>query len=153
MRDRGGRPFQRVAREPPQLPSGYLQNGYFDSQGNINGELLTRIAEQVARVLGDSQITYTQLRRFFAQVRSIERDLGQRDFPKLVPQIQSLKPMAANYVGKANNQWERQKREAFKRFIDLNVQLAIRDQESFEKGFIPHFESVVAYYKYHFPNK
>jgi CRISPR-associated protein, Csm2 family len=141
------------------LSSAYLEclkSGYFDGNDNLKCELLTSLAEQVARDLGKSGITSTQLRRFFTQVRSIERKLGQQqDFLALVPQIQCLKPMAANYVGKGNNQWELERRKIFKQFIDLNVELATRDEKgfSFKKGFVPHFESVIAYYKYHFPNK
>ena len=150
--DRGRYP-PRGEQRLPSLPSAYLGEGYFDSNGNINCELLTQTAEQVAKDLGNSGITSTQLRRFFTQIRSIARELGQKDFSEIVPQIKSLKPMAANYVGRGNNSWERERREVFKQFIDRNVQFASRDKKGFKKGFIPHFESVVAYYKYHFPNK
>jgi CRISPR type III-A-associated protein Csm2 len=149
---RGRYPPGREQR-PPSLPQGYLQDGYFDDNGNIRCDLLTQTAEQVAKVLGRSGVTSTQLRRFFTQVRSIERELGPKTFPKLMPQIQSLQPAVANYVGRGRNQQEREARENFKRFIDCNVELATRNEKNFEKGFIPHFESVVAYYKYHFPNK
>lgn len=149
-----GRYPPRREQELPSLPKGYLDGGYFADNTNIKSELLTETAEHVARVLGNSNsITSTQLKRFFAQVRAIERELGQKGFSELVPQILSLKPMAANYVGRGSSQWERERREVFKRFIDRNVELASRDENSFNKGFIPHFESVVAYYKYHFPNK
>ena len=144
---RGGAPPQQV----PQLPEGYLKEGYFDANGNINCDLLTVEAEQVARVLGNSGMTSAQIRRFFGQVRSIERGLWTKDFSNIVPRIQSLQPLVANYVGRANNQWERQQRENMKRFIDRNVELATSNENSFKKGFIPHFESVVAYFKYHFP--
>ena len=155
QQQRGRYPPRREQRSP-SLPSGYLdclKSGYFDDRGIIKCELLTQMAEQVANDLGGSGITSTQLRRFFAQVRSIERELGQKDFSELAPQIQSLQPMVANYVGRGNSPWERERREVFKQFIDRNVELAMRDKDSFKKGFIPHFESVVAYYKYHFPNK
>ena len=148
-----GRFSPRREQKLPSLPPGYLESGYFDDRGNIKCELLTQTAEQVAKSLGYAGITFTQLRRFFAQVRSIERELGQKDFSGLAPQIQGLKPMAANYVGRGSNQWERERREVFKHFIDHNVELAMRDKDSFKKGFVPHFESVVSYYKYHFPNK
>ena len=143
----------RREQQQPTLPAGYLQGGYFDEKGNIKCDLLANIAEQVAKVLGDSGVTSTQLRGFFMQVRAIERRLGQTSFPEVVPQIQKLKPLAANYVGRAKNEAERRGRPNLKLFIDRNGELAVRDEKNFKKGFIPHFESVVAYYKYHFPSK
>lgn len=131
----------------------YLKTGYFDDKGNIKCELLTTVAEQKAKELGESGITSTQLRRFFIQVRAIERQLGQKYFPQLIPEIQGLKPLVANYVGRGKNQFERQRRESLKRFIDSNVEVATKEEKNFIKGFIPHFESVVAYFKYYFPGK
>ena len=148
-----GRYPPRKEQKAPSLPQGYLEGGYFDA-GNIRSELLTETAESVARALGNAGVTTAQLRRFFSHVRSVERELTQRSFPEVTPQIQSLKPMAANYVGRGSNAWERESREVFKRFIDLNVDQVIAEKEKgFKEGFVPHFESVVAYYKYHFPNK
>jgi len=146
--------YGREQQRPASFPwDTVYRTGYFDDSGNIKCELLVESANRIARELGDSGVTFTQLRRFFGQVRCIERELGQKEFPQLVPQIQSLEPMVANYVGRAKNQAERAQREIFKQFIDHNVRLAARDERSFRKGFIPHFESVVAYYKYNFPNK
>jgi len=149
-----GRYPPSTERRRPSLPAGYLKGGYFDDHGKIISDLLTETAEQVAEVLGNSGVTSTQLRRFFTQVRSIQRELGQRSFQDVVSEILSLKSLVANYVGRGKNQREREEREgSLKRFIDLNVALAVKDENSFVKGFIPHFECVVAYYKYHFPNK
>ena len=153
--DRGRYPPGRE-QEPSSLSPAYLEclkSGYFDSNDNLKCELLTSLAEQVAQYLGKTGITSTQLRRFFTYVRSIERELGQKSFPEIVPQVQSLKPMVANYVGKGNNPRECGRREVFKQFVDRNEELAEKDEKSFKKGFIPHFESVVAYFKYHFPGK
>ena len=152
-----GRYSPRREQKPPSLPPGYLEGGYFDQKDKIRPELITRTAEDIARTLGNAGVTTAQLRRFFGQVRSIERELAarDRDFEAVAPQIQSLKPMVANYVGRGNNPWERERREVFKRFIDRNVDrvMAGNDERFFKRGFVPHFESVVAYFKYHFPNK
>ena len=152
QQQRGRYPPGREQRQP-ELPQRYLEGGYFDDSGNIKCDLLTHTAEQVARVLGNSGVTSTQLRRFFMQVRSIERELGPKAFPELVPQIQSLQPAVANYVGRGKDPGERERRKSLKWFIDRNVEFATKDQKNFEEGFIPHFESIVAYYKYHFPRK
>lgn len=143
----------RQEREQITFPAGYLQGGYFGEKGNIKCDLLTNIAEQVAKMLGGSGVTSTQLRGFFMQVRAIERRLEQTSFAEVMPQIQKLKPMVANYVGRGKNEAERRRRENLKRFIDRNAELAMQSEKDFRRGFIPHFESVVAYYKYHFPTK
>jgi len=136
------------------LPDRYLVDGYFDAKGNIRCDLISDIAERVAQSLGNAGVTSAQLRRFFGQVRSIERQMTRISFGEICPQIESLKAKAANYVGRGSNRDEREKREVFKQFIDRNVQLSVADDgKGFKNGFVPHFESVVAYFKYHFPAK
>lgn len=138
----------------PRLPEGYLKDGYFDAKGNIRCELVSDLAETVAKALGNAGVTSGQLRRFFGQVRALERDLRRGSFPESCGRIEALKAKAANYAGRGTNRDEREKREVLKAFIDRNVGLAMADSgKGFLKGFVPHFESVVAYYKYHFPTK
>ena len=148
-----GRFPPRMEQRQPTYPTDYLRGSYFDDKGNIKCDLLTGTAESLAKDFGYSGITSTQLRRFFIQVRAIERQLGQKEFPELVPSIQGLRSLVANYVGRGKNTQERQRREYLKRFIDDNVALATRDEKHFKKGFVPHFESIVAYFKYHFPSR
>ena len=40
--------------------------------------------------------------------------------------------------------------DEFKQFIDRNMELAVQDEDSFRRGFIQHFESVLAYFVYFF---
>jgi CRISPR type III-A-associated protein Csm2 len=151
---RGRFPQQRD-QAPVTLPPGYLEKGYFDKE-HIRPELITTLAESVAFSLGKSGVTAAQIQRFFRQARAIERQFDNtRDFLSILPDLLKLKASAANYAGKGNNLWERENREVFKQFIDRNIALATKEENgrSFKKGFIPHFESVVAYYKYHFPTK
>ena len=35
--------------------------------------------------------------------------------------------------------------QLFKRFIEENLKWAVKDQKNYLEGFVPHFESVVAY--------
>jgi CRISPR/Cas system CSM-associated protein Csm2 small subunit len=56
------------------------------------------------------------------------------------PEIARLKAFAADRAGRADNALP----SSFKQFIDRNVD-AIIDVASFRKGFMPHFEAVVAY--------
>ncbi len=146
MRDRGS-PFPpRGGGEPPRLPSGYLQGGYFQPDGkNLRPEVIVGWAEEVAQSLGDSRppMTYTQLRRFYNKTLSIKQKLEvSSEFPDLVSELLTLKRDAADSVGKENAP------QLFKDFIDRNVDLAVKGEEAFKKGFLQHFQSVVAYKRY-----
>jgi CRISPR type III-A-associated protein Csm2 len=147
MQDRGC-PFPpRGGREPPLgLPPGYLQGGYFQADGKtIHSKVIVDWAEEVARALGNSrpEMTYTQLRRFYNKTLSIKQKLeAGSQFPQLVPEILTLKRDAADAVGKENTP------QLFKEFIDRNVDWAVKGKEDFRKGFIQHFQSVVAYKRY-----
>ncbi len=87
------------------------------------------------------------------QVGAIERQIGQKEFLELVPRIQRLSALVAYFVGRGRTPDERLKRETFKRFIDRNRAVAEKSERNFKQGFVPHFEAVVAYYKFHFPGK
>jgi len=162
------RSFDQGGKSPPHPPHkeredepdfsiwyrGKLKDGYFDNEKKtIKADLLIDIPIQVAKRFGEAGVTSTQLRRFFTHVRSAERELWNKQFPDIVPKLQMLQPMAANYVGRGKNKYERESREIFKSFIDRNIELATESKKSFEEGFIPHFESVLAYFKYYCPNK
>jgi len=154
-------PRPQGANQPPTPPwslEGYLRGGYFDPKGNIKSELISQMADRVARALGEAEVTSNQLKRFFSQIRAIERQMERTPFDQVRPDILRLKAMVANYVGKGRNPRERDNREVFKRFIDQNVDLVtIGDEEGcrrgFTRGLVPHFECVVAFYKYRFPTK
>lgn len=145
MRDRRGAQFQREARQPPQLPRGYLERGYFNSNDNLWPELIVQWPQEIARIFKNQGLTSNQLRRFFNRARALEKELGAKTFDRLKEDIQTLKPIAAASVGRKTAP------EIFKQFIDKNVDLLIRtsDPASFTRGFLTHFQSVVAYLKYY----
>jgi CRISPR type III-A-associated protein Csm2 len=127
----------------PSLPARYLQAGYFDDKGNVLPEAIQQWPEELAQTLRRTGLTSTQMRRFFNRAREIERQLdANQPFDRLKEQILALKPIAAASVGKGNTP------ELFKNFMDKNVYLAVRSPEAFKRGFLPHFQSVVAYLKY-----
>jgi CRISPR type III-A-associated protein Csm2 len=127
-----------------------LQGGYFDEKGNLRPEMITKTAIEVAHAIGGPQhreraIKAAQLRRFFAKARYIEQrlDAGQ-PFASLKSEILVLQPMAADSVRK------KRAPDEFKEFIDRNTSLAVTNEESFRKGFVQHFQSVVAYHGYYY---
>jgi len=141
-------------REEVDWSTGYLASGYLDGEGNVLPDLVTKVPEQIAVSLGVGGVTSTQLRRFFNKARLIEQRLdADEPFPSLIGEILELKQHAANAFGKAQKQDDKTGLERLKTFIDRNVEEAVKSQEAFRKGFLLHFQGVVAYFKYHNPKK
>lgn len=127
-------------------------DGYFDSEGNLRVSLRVEDADMVAQILANSGITTGQLRRFFTMARSLEQQLNTSgDFPAIVPEIASLQPFAVAVVGKEQNEAQRTRLAVLRDFIDENAQLARQSEQAFRKGFLPHFESVIAYFTFYKP--
>lgn len=137
---RGRYPPGQEQRQP-LLPRGYLERGYFDKEGNVLPEVIQEWPEQLARTFLREGLKSTQLRRFFNRARAIEQQA--LPFERLKEDILNLKPIGAASVGR------RTAPDIFKVFIDRNVDLAVNSPESFSRGFLTHFQSVVAYVKYY----
>lgn len=158
------RPFTPGTPPPSvvsQLPEGYLAKGYLDN-GNIMAELVTTIPEEIAKAFGVGGVTSTQLRRFFNKAKLVEQRLEtetkrgvgvEEAFNSVIAEILELKQHAANSAGKAQNEKEKKGLELLKQFIDLSVDEAVKSEAAFRKGFLLHFQGVVAYFKYHNPKK
>ena len=144
---RGGQPPpQRGKTYPPSvpgLPQGYLEKGYFDAKGNLLPEVIQKWPEELAQLLHQEGLTATQLRRFFNRARNLESQSGAgKPFDRLKEEILSLKVLVTAAVGR------KVAPELLKQFMDKNVELAIKSPDSFKRGFMTHFQSVVAYVKY-----
>ena len=127
----------------------YLAGGYFEDEGKryVRPEVLDTLAIDVAKVLGTARppMPMHQLRRFFNKARGIEAKLERGgDFRAVQADILGFKRIVAYQVGRKLVSQE------FLSFIERNVALAMEDEESFRKGFLPHFESVLAYFVYFF---
>ncbi|MDZ4718740.1 MAG: type III-A CRISPR-associated protein Csm2 [Roseiflexaceae bacterium] len=148
-------PVQPIARPSTQtdfrIDQNYLADGYFYTQNDkeyLRPELVDSQAIDVAKLLGNHDMKSNQLRRFFGKVRGIEANLDRNnDFEAVKTDIQGLKRDVAYQVGR------KMVPEVFKQFIDRNVDLAVADSKSFRRGFLQHFESVIAYFVYHFRDK
>jgi len=122
-----------------QFPPGYPK--YFTSEGHTRVELITAEAENLAVRFESDRLKRHQLRSFYDHAkRQLQRLLYGAPFGEVHLEIARLKAFAADRAGRADNAlpW------SFKQFIDRNVD-AITDEASFKRGFMPHFEAVVAY--------
>lgn len=143
---------QPLNGRPADLPSGridasYLRDGYFelsDGKRYLRPHLLDTQAIEVAQALGAAGMKLSQLRRFLYRARGINRQLEYtRDFQAIIAEIYALKRDVAYQVGR------RIVPEQFQQFINRNIELAVADAESFQRGFLRHLESVVAYFVYY----
>jgi len=138
------------ARQPTsRLGADYLEGGYFldAEKTKLRPEIIDSSAIDAAKVLGSAQppMTAHQLRRFYRKARAIESKLDRtQDFQLVLADIYTMKRDAADAVAR------KVVSEEFQRFMERNVELAASDESSFRKGFIQHFQSVLAYFGYYF---
>lgn len=155
MREAGLRGSRAPSHRSPENPSGgsggkpgeggnpFLQGypKYFGPDGHTRVELLLKEAENLAACFERDRLKRHQLRAFYDHAkRQLQRLQCGASFGAVHPEIAKLKAFAADRAGRAENALPL----SFKRFIDFNVD-AVKDRTSFEKGFMPHFEAVVAY--------
>ncbi len=141
----GGLPAPRAG-----LPQSYLDNGYFNDLGYLRDELIVDQATQVASAFTDHQVTTGQIRRFYAHLRQAVRRLDTGEsFEAVKPAVLEMKPLAADACGRAKN--EGKDFGVLLTFIEANVSQAARAQKNLQQGFLPHFQYVVAYFKYFNP--
>ncbi len=123
---------------------------YFDEQGVLKCVYVTTGAEYIAARLGAERnppMTMHQLRAFYQHVRLQEDALNnQCSFREVRKQLCALKPIARERAEKKKIP------HYFESFISRNVDKVVANaddenafRDSFVKGFVEHFQAVVAY--------
>jgi CRISPR type III-A-associated protein Csm2 len=139
---RGGTPVAKPderGRTDNLFPPGYPK--YLTAEGYTRVELITGEAENLAARFESDRLKRHQLRSFYDHAkRQLQRLVYGAPFGEVHPEIARLKAFAADRYGRADNALPK----SFKDFIDRNVD-SVADEASFRKGFMPHFEAVVAY--------
>ncbi|HRP61803.1 MAG TPA: type III-A CRISPR-associated protein Csm2 [Phycisphaerales bacterium] len=127
----------------------YLTNGYFDSDGNLRSDYVSRdkvepLIHKMAH--GDPKLTTGQLRRFFGHCRALETQLksGTATWDQLRTKFAFLDVAAADAYGKA----QRKIPGLFYDFILCNV-AAVKTEKDFRQGFLAHFEALVGFGSLH----
>ncbi len=140
-RPQGNRPGRPNVGGPATNPFPHGYPTYFDSEGHLRVALITSEAENLARRFEDDNLKRHQLRSFYDHAkRQLQRLTYGVSFGEVHPDIARLKAFAADRAGRTENALP----QSFKQFIDRNVE-AITNIRSFQNGFMPHFEAVVAY--------
>jgi CRISPR/Cas system CSM-associated protein Csm2 small subunit len=117
---------------------------YFDADGVLKCEYVTDTAEEIAGCLGRAhpKMTMHQLRAFYHHVKLQETALDRdRPFPVVMTELCKLKPFARERAEKDKVP------PYFCDFIERNVESVRRAQDGkkYFRGFIEHFQAVVAY--------
>lgn len=141
--DRRPHDGQRLSR--PLLDMKFLSSGYYaDSEKKKFREDLIDEAEKLAKTFAalKPELTSTQLRKFFNEVRSLE-ERTEENFDEQKALVLMLKSKVAYSVGKKTSKTPKE----FKDFIDACID-RINDRKDFD-GFIKFFESMVGYFFYY----
>jgi hypothetical protein len=128
----------------------YLRDGYFDADGCLRIEYVSREAgqlsgspygvEDLARKMAN--LTIHQVRRYFGHCRAVETRLksGGATWTRVWPEVKKLEVAAADGAAKQPPKIP----SLFHDFIRRNV-AAIKTQKDFLEGFLPHFEALVGF--------
>lgn len=141
-----GGPSRPAVRGLDELWPGYLRDGYFDADGNLRLEYVSRQhVEPLVRAMANAEpkLKQHQLRRFFQHCRRVESELLAAKVDRwlaLRPKIVFLDAAAQDAFGKTQNKIP----ELFREFIQRNVAV-VSSRRDFLDGFLPHFEAVVGF--------
>ncbi|QED48150.1 type III-A CRISPR-associated protein Csm2 [Cytobacillus dafuensis] len=120
----------------------YLQGGYYQD-GKKRREIYIEWAKDMAVKLSQGGMTMAALRRFYGQIKAIQPLMVDDEaFEVHKEKIYPIIPLA-NY---AANKEEGKVPEAFRDFIEKNMELSLQNRANF-LAFIDHFQSIVAYFK------
>lgn len=145
-----GQPGGRTARDSElslsQLWPDYLKDGYFDADGCLKVEYVSREkVEPLAQKM--ATLTIHQVRRYFGHCRAVETRLksGGASWAAVSPDVKKLDVAAADGAAKQPPKIP----ALFHDFIRRNVD-KIKCEKDFLKGFLPHFEALVGFGQAHF---
>ena len=132
------------------LPEGYLKDGYFDivkgdrDSKKLKRELILNVAQKISIDIGNArpELKGSQLRKYYDYSVNINEKLKKLNgsFDMVESDVAKLKIFVADGLTKKKIP------KIFYDFISKNVEM-IKNADDFNKGFIEHFQAVVAYYK------
>lgn len=133
--------------DKPQIKLNFAEKGFTDSKGNLREELITDEALDIAKYFKKDNLSNSQLRAFFNEIKAINNRLNndESNFEKVYPMILMIKSKIEYRASK-----DSKKMESFKQFLTEGVKY-IQDQNKKGKGyeafvnFAIFFEAVVGY--------
>jgi CRISPR type III-A-associated protein Csm2 len=126
----------------------YLNGGYFETGTvDLRPEYVSRNnVESLVKQMARDGLTMSQLRRFFQHCRAIEAKLRAKaaTWRALDADFRKIDIAAADAIGKKPPKIP----HLFHNFVRRNV-AAVRSEDEFLKGFLPHFEALVGFGSLH----
>jgi len=122
-----------------------LEDGYFINNKNLKPQLIIQYPKQLAEIFQkDNNVNKSsQIRKYFDSCRLIEGKLKiNNDFDYVISELLKLVPLINNAKEKKHISLD------FYDFFEKNIMEAIKSKEHFQRGFLPHFESIIGYYKH-----
>lgn len=119
-----------------------LEDGYFQDN-NLKTIFILEYPQKLAKYFaaqGENN-KVAQVRKFFQQIRLSESKYKfSKDFNSIIPELYQLIPLLENAKNRKHITHE------FQQYLTENIKEAAKSSLNFEKGFIPHFQALVAYY-------
>ena len=123
------------------LPPGYLNGGYHDSSGHLRREVIIEWPKAIVDVFARESLSSTALRRFYNKLKGLDiKHQFNPNFKLLLPDLYAFERDAAYAAARLVVPG------VFIGFAVKNIDLATRDEKGF-KGFVEHFQSIVAFAK------
>ncbi|MFZ2323278.1 MAG: type III-A CRISPR-associated protein Csm2 [Ignavibacteriaceae bacterium] len=120
-----------------------LEEGYFNDKGYLKPEYLLEYPQKLAEFFAgqSEQNKVAQVRKFFDQIRLSEGKYKlSKDFDSIVPELYELIPLLESTKNRKHITQE------FQDYLTANLKEAVKTAVNFNKGFLPHFQALVAYY-------
>jgi len=127
----------------------FLKNGYFveiNDKMYLKEDLIIKYPQLLAKRFNQdiNKNKISTVAQYFTYCRNLEGQLKIfKDFNYIKVKLQELLPL----VNRALNKAKPTVTKDFVNFIEINVKLAIQSAENFKKGFLPHFQALIGYYK------
>lgn len=121
-----------------------LKSGYFDESNCLKEELIIEHPKILASYFSKDKDKNksSQIRKFFDQCKLIEsKHKISKNFDCNKTELLQILPLANNSKEKGHITND------FYKFLEININEAIKSENNFLKGFIPHFQSLIGYFK------
>jgi cold shock CspA family protein len=121
-----------------------LKSGYFNDKGNLKESFIIDFPEKLAIEFSKdkSKNKPAQISKFYYEFKKYESIYKiNKDFDNIKTDLLKIIPLAEKSKERLHLS------EGFNKFISENIKLAIQSENNFSKGFIPHFQSLMGYFK------
>jgi hypothetical protein len=122
-----------------------LANGYFNDSNYLKEELIIYYPLELANKFADRDRNKSAtINQYFRHLKSLESIYNiSKDFEYIKSKVLEIIPI----VNKSYNKERATVSKEFVEFIELNVRLSVENVHNFINGFLPHFQSIIGYYK------